>query len=133
LTSLATPFPYLNPSIGHSIEVERTETTLDEYSTVSEVKEAIIEEFGTSSPMIDVARCESSNRQYNSKGEVLRGEVNSKDIGLFQINERYHLEKSIELGYDIYTTMGNIKYARYLYDHEGIKPWSWSAKCHSPK
>lgn len=79
--------------------------------------------------MIDVARCESRNRMYNSSGEVLRGEVNNQDVGVMQINERYHLETSKKLGYDIYTIEGNTAYARYLYEREGAKPWLSSSPC----
>ena len=65
--------------------------------------------------MILVAECESGMRHYDSNGKVLVGYVDRADKGLFQINTRYHLKKSKELGYDIFTPMGNIKYADYLF------------------
>ncbi len=46
-----------------------------------------------------------------------------------QINEKYHLEESKRLGYDIYSLEGNVKYAKYLYDKEGAKPWLSSSVC----
>lgn len=113
------------------IDPGRTETSLYDKPYVLSIKEAIIEEFGTSSPMMEVARCESHWQQFNSEGEVLKGRVNSKDVGIFQINERYHLDKSIELGLDIYTVEGNIKYAAYLYKTQGLQPWSASRPCWS--
>jgi hypothetical protein len=79
--------------------------------------------------LIDVARCESQYRQFDENGNVLRGKVNSKDVGAFQINEKYHLETSQKLGIDIYTLEGNIAYARYLYETQGSKPWSASSPC----
>ncbi len=108
---------------------ERTGISLEDGTTTLSIREAVIAEFGTSSPMVDVARCESTFRQFNSDGDILRGIVNSKDVGVFQINEKFHLEKSKEMGYDIYSIDGNIQYARYLYDHQGLKPWKWSKDC----
>lgn len=78
-----------------------------------------------------VAFCESSLNHYDQNGKVLRGKVDSRDSGLYQINEFYHLEKSKELGLDIYTPEGNIKYAKYLLDTQGLQPWSASRKCWS--
>lgn len=79
--------------------------------------------------MYRIAGCESQYRQFNSDGSVLRGEVNNEDIGVFQINEHYHLKESEDLGYDIYTTAGNIEFAEYLYRKEGLAPWGWSSPC----
>lgn len=77
-----------------------------------------------------IAKCESGNRQFNADGTVLRGVANPQDVGMFQINERYHLADSKRLGFDIYTEEGNLGYAQYLYTHQGAKPWVHSAKCH---
>ena len=79
--------------------------------------------------MIEIARCESGLRQFDENGEVLRGKINPKDVGIFQINEYYHLEASRALGYDIYTREGNIGYAIYLYNLQGTQPWNWSRGC----
>jgi hypothetical protein len=81
--------------------------------------------------MAEIASCESHNRQYAKDGSVLRGRVNNKDVGLFQINEYYHLERSKKLGYDIYSVEGNMAYARRLFNEEGPIPWSSSAPCWS--
>lgn len=59
----------------------------------------------------------------------MRGAQNPKDVGICQINEQYHKEKAEELKYDIYTTKGNVAYAKYLYDTQGTKPWVWSQAC----
>ena len=82
--------------------------------------------------MNQVAKCESGWRQFNKEGSVLRGKVNNKDVGYFQINETYHLDTSIRLGYDIYTLIGNILYAKYLLDTYGLKPWKASESCWNP-
>lgn len=76
-----------------------------------------------------IAYCESTDRQFNEKGEVLRGLRNPDDVGLFQINEKFHLKRSQELGYDIYTTKGNIDYAMRLLKSEGSQHWDSSKPC----
>lgn len=79
--------------------------------------------------MIEVARCESQFRQWDQNGEALKGIVNSKDRGIFQVNEDYHLKASRALGYDIYSAEGNIAYARVLYEEQGTAPWNSSREC----
>lgn len=76
-----------------------------------------------------IAWCESRNRQFNPDGSVHRGEINPQDIGKWQINTKYWLELSIQLGYDIYTEQGNTNMALYIYEHYGTKPWNWSKNC----
>ena len=79
--------------------------------------------------LVEVARCESQFRHFGKNGEVIRGIANAKDVGVMQINERYHSDKSETLGMDIYSLDGNLEYAKYLYEKEGTKPWRSSAKC----
>lgn len=93
------------------------------------VKEAVTSYFSDLPIMIDIARCESRFRQTDKNGNVIRGEVNSLDVGVMQINEKYHLEDSKKLGYNIYTIDGNMAYARYLYEKEGARPWISSSPC----
>lgn len=52
-----------------------------------------------------------------------------EDIGMCQINTKYHLKASQELGYDIYTPEGNWGYAKHLLETQGTKPWKASAHC----
>lgn len=78
--------------------------------------------------MIEVARCESRFRQHQD-GKVLRGVVNEFDKGVMQINEMYHLEQAEKMGLDIHTLEGNLSYARYLFEREGLKPWVSSSPC----
>lgn len=92
-------------------------------------KEAVTEYFSDLPILIDVARCESRFNQFDKNGKVIRGEVNRSDVGVMQINEKYHLKESKKLGYDIYTLEGNMAYARYLYEKEGARPWLYSSHC----
>ena len=93
------------------------------------IHELLALEFGESSIMLDIARCESGVRQFNVDGSILQGHINNKDIGIFQINEFYHLDRSMALGTDIYTIDGNISYASVLYEEQGTQPWNWSRGC----
>lgn len=79
--------------------------------------------------MIQIARCESTFRHLSKDGEVHRGKVNNKDVGVMQINEYYHLDTSRKKDYDIYTIEGNTAYARDLYEREGTRPWNSSKPC----
>ena len=78
-----------------------------------------------------IAYCESGKKQFNSDGTVLHGRINPQDIGMFQINEKYWLAKSQELGYNIYTEKGNIEMAKWIYENYGNEPWRWSRNCWS--
>ena len=92
--------------------------------------EEIVREYFNDIPiLIDVAFCESSFRQFDNGGNVLRGMINPEDIGILQINEYWHLEDSKAMGWDIYTLEGNLAYARYLYSIQGLGPWGWSKDC----
>ncbi len=79
--------------------------------------------------LIKIAECESRNRHFNSKGEVLRGEKNSYDRGVMQINILYHEGTAEKLGLDVHDIDDNVAYARYLYEKQGAKPWMSSSAC----
>jgi hypothetical protein len=79
--------------------------------------------------LAEIARCESTFRQVDKDGKVLRGVVNKSDLGIMQVNTYYHGAKAQDLGFDLETVDGNLAYAKYLYDKEGVTPWSSSAKC----
>ncbi len=81
--------------------------------------------------LIEIARCESNYRHYDKDGVILKGKVDSADVGVMQINERYHADTAEKLGLDLRTIPGNIAYAKYLYEKEGTKPWSASKPCWS--
>jgi len=68
-------------------------------------------------------------REFLPDGSVLKGYPNPHDIGLAQINEPTWGKKAKELGYDIYTYQGNLMMAKWIFDHQGSKPWNWSKGC----
>jgi len=93
------------------------------------VKEIVIEHFADVPVMADIAFCESRFRQFDQDGSVLKGEANRADVGVFQINEKYHAHTAVKLNMNIYTLEGNMEYARHLYDKFGTDPWVYSSKC----
>lgn len=95
-----------------------------------ETLRAYVEQYYADEPVLaKIAWCESRLRHIDADGEILRGKVDSDDIGVMQINTRYHEEKAHELGLDLYSLNGNLSYARYLYEKEGTKPWNSSRPC----
>ena len=82
---------------------------------------------------IEIAQCESEHRQFNEHGTVLRGRQNPADVGVFQINETWHLADSQKLGYNIYTAKGNIEYAMYIMKKDGARHWKYSKPCWGKK
>lgn len=101
----------------------------------TEVARLVAAEFGTSSVMYRIAACESTGsvsgvpRHFGPDGNVLRGKINPKDVGVFQINEFYHQADALKAGIDIHTVEGNIKWARKLYERNGTRDWNWSKHC----
>jgi hypothetical protein len=92
--------------------------------------EAYVRDYFKDTPLLaEIARCESTFKQFDRNGNVIRGKVNSDDIGVMQINTYYHGESAEKLGYDIYTIDGNLSYAKHLYEKYGDDPWSSSSKC----
>ncbi len=80
--------------------------------------------------MAEIARCESTFRHINPRtGAVLRGYVNSNDVGVMQINTYYHGTTAARLGLDLMKLEDNMAYARYLYEREGTRPWNASRPC----
>jgi hypothetical protein len=92
--------------------------------------EKYVQDYFDETPILaKISKCESHYRQFDADGKILRGKVNSDDVGLMQINEHFHEKKATELGLDLETIEGNLAYAKYLYEKEGTKPWSASSKC----
>lgn len=97
------------------------------------IEKYLREHYSDTPILIEIARCESTFTHYDKNGDLVRGKVNSKDVGVMQINEKYHLEDAKKLGYDIYTIEGNVAYAKYLYEKYGADPWKASSPCWSKK
>jgi hypothetical protein len=81
--------------------------------------------------MVAVAKCESGFRQFDHTGHPLFGGTGGME-GVFQLAAAIHGDTAQGLGYDISTLDGNLAYARYLYDNEGLVPWLASQNCWSP-
>ncbi len=96
-----------------------------------DVEKYVQEAYADDPILVDIARCESTFRQFDADGSIIRGLVNSEDVGVMQINEKYHAQKAVSLGHNIYTMEGNLAYAKYLYDTYGAQPWKSSSKCWS--
>ncbi|MFH1170832.1 MAG: hypothetical protein V1704_04710 [Candidatus Vogelbacteria bacterium] len=126
-TSLATgTTPILPPE---SVPSEPAVAEVREY-TVPELIQAISAYYGVDSALaLEIARCESRLQQFREDGALVRGRKNPNDVGVFQINEKYHLERSRTEGFDIYTTAGNVGYAMWLMSHNGNRAWHWSEDC----
>ena len=106
-------------------------TQASDFATSADVMTYVRTQYKNEPILVDIARCESSFRQYGTDGNILRGKVNHDDVGVMQINERYHADEALKLGYDIYTVPGNIAFGKYLYEKSGAQPWSSSSKCWS--
>jgi hypothetical protein len=102
-----------------------------ELTSIKTAEKEVREYFADTPILIEVARCESRFHHTDEDGSIHRGEINNKDVGVMQINEYYHLDTAKKLGFDVYSLKGNMEYARYLYDHEGLQPWVSSGKCWS--
>jgi len=119
--------PYVSSIAAETIEV-KTPVLQSEKRSIT-VEEYVRNYFSDIPIMVEIAKCESRFRQNDKNGDVLRGEKNSSDRGVMQINEYFHNENSDKLGYNILTIEGNTAYARYLFEKYGVKPWSSSIKC----
>jgi hypothetical protein len=94
------------------------------------VEDLVSKYFADAPVMIAVASCESDFHQFDdASGKPLHGGYKKHMVGIFQILDGLHRDVAIALGFDIDTIEGNIKYARYLYDHDGTTPWLDSASC----
>lgn len=92
------------------------------------IRDLVEDTFGADHVMVDVARCESSFRQFDASGDVLEN-PDSGASGVYQLLPRVHEDIAEDFGYDIYTVEGNIGYAEDLYKADGLKPWSASSLC----
>jgi hypothetical protein len=107
-----------------------SENATSSVSLTSVSVEAYVRDYFKDAPVLaEVAKCESTFRQFDSQGRIIRGKVNPDDVGVMQINTFYHGESAEKLGYDLYTIDGNLGFARWLYGKYGSDPWVHSSKC----
>ena len=120
-----------NPT--YAVEAVTSGENLEQKSVIPEAKVVdVVKDYFKDIPiLVKVAQCESEFRQFDANGDVLRGVVNSFDVGVMQINEKYHLEPSERMNLDVHTLGGNLEYARALYNQSGTAPWSSSKPCWS--
>ena len=111
-------------TVANAPLMAHTPQTLEEYVRDYYIDEPILAE---------IARCESTFRQLDSKGEVLRGKINKSDIGVMQINLFYHEDSADKMELDLESLEGNLAYAKHLYEKEGTVPWASSAPCWNKK
>lgn len=124
----ATPTTTLPPSPIEIVQEVVTKTQAEPTEKdviINKIKEV----FGKDAEIaIKIATCESSLRQFDDKGQVVKSKTG--DGGLFQINQVH--EKTLkELKLNPDNLEDNIKYAKHLFDKYGTKPWFMSKKCWS--
>lgn len=125
--------PKVSLATAGALEVAEATSTKEvvksAYKGPKEIEKVVKSYFKDIPILADIARCESHYIQYDSSGKVHRGVINSSDVGVMQINEKYHLQTAKKKGMDIYSLDGNLAYARYLYKKEGSYPWISSSAC----
>jgi len=144
------PSPTIEAPASQVEEIEEVVLTSEEVNPTEESEDVIEPAFQTYTPEITeyrgkiqytqdevrlypvmerICSCESG-RQFWDDGRVVRGHVNPLDIGMCQINLKYHGEASKNMGLDVFDEADNITYANWLYDQQGPQPWFWSEPCH---
>ncbi len=91
--------------------------------TPAQIERVVSMYFSDAPEMVEVARCESGMRHYLPDGRVLRGGTGGMMIGLFQLHEGYHRAPAVAMGINIDSLVGNLLYARHLYNQQGATPW----------
>jgi len=118
------------PETAHGHIAEESTVLVHEASGTNKNVEAIVREYFEDIPiMAEVARCESTFRHTLTDGSVLQGKVDPADTGVMQINKRYHEGAAIAMELDLDDLYDNMAYARYLYESQGVQPWSASMPC----
>lgn len=93
------------------------------------VMKAVQKEFADVPAMVEIARCESKFRQFTDSGNVFYGGYGHQMIGVYQVYGSVHQGIATTLGYDLESLEGNIGYARYLFETQGLTPWNSSRAC----
>ena len=98
-------------------------------ATAGQTEQIVREYFSDIPVMIEVARCESTFRHTLADGSILQGRVDPADTGVMQINKRYHESTAVAMELNLDDIYDNMAYARYLYESQGVQPWSASMPC----
>ena len=121
-----------NTAIEITVETAPREVRAEDYEPLTDSKnvERFINDYFADIPILtDIAKCESRYRHLNSSGNILKGEENTYDRGVMQINVLYHAKTAEKLGLNVHDLDDNVAYARYLYEKQGAKPWMSSSAC----
>ena len=132
MTSLAMPDTKAEETVMTVLTPK--EVRAEDYQPISDPKnvERFLNDYFADIPlMAKIAKCESRNRHFDSRGNVLRGEVTPLDRGVMQINLHYHEKTAVKMGLDVHNIDDNVAYACSLYEKEGAKPWMSSSACWS--
>lgn len=91
----------------------------------------VIKEIKIIPPVMNrIAKCESPKGQFENGKVVVRvNNDGSRDVGKYQINDRYWGLKAMELGFNLFTEEGNEKMAMWIYENKGTDPWIHSKPC----
>jgi len=125
-TSLGVPSVFAATT---SAEMGYATTTEARFTDSKNIESYVKEQYADTPILVSIAWCESSFRQFDASGNVIRGKVDPSDVGVMQINEQYHADEAVKMGYNIYTVEGNVAFAKYLYQKYGAQPWANSSKC----
>lgn len=79
----------------------------------------------------EIIKCEGltyktkgNNKNYNKQGVWW-----SSDIGWWQINDYYHKDTALKMGFDINNEWDNLEYGFILLEEQGTAPWDASKYC----
>lgn len=139
LTSSIVGATTTDAAISKDIQIKTLATTPTPVVVTATTTQAITLEdylrvyFADTPALIEIAKCESTFMHYDKKGKLVRGNIDPSDVGVMQINERYHDDQATKLGFDIRTVEGNLAYAKYLYQKQGSTPWNASKPCWGKK
>ena len=97
--------PHLIPSTTYQVNASK------EITTKAKIPEGLLR----------AGFCETQLRHVSDSGDVVRGKENPQDIGIFQLNLRYHLLEMRSQGLNPFKRADNIKYAQILYKQRGAK------------
>jgi len=115
-----------------TVEPVPYEVKAEDYQPIADsknIKKFVNDYFADIPILAEIAKCESRYRHLDKGGNVLKGKKNSYDRGVMQINILYHAKTLERLGLDVQNLDDNVRYARYLYEKEGAKPWISSSAC----
>jgi hypothetical protein len=114
---------------AQEVQIKQESSKKEQIEKKTSVEQYVREYFKDIPVLAEIARCESRFRQFDKNGDILRGKVNDRDIGVMQINEYYHLDSAEKDNINLYTLEGNVVYARKLYEKFGTDPWNSSKAC----